>query len=100
MNDLLKGWVPLLLLAVTACSEGAPGAVDAGPRSATSTPPPALAPAGIFGARTPSSGPEALWSEYQAIHAKAGPDNTLEIGRRLDALMTDEARALIASAMS
>ena len=45
-------------------------------------------------------GPEALWSEFQALHAEATPETAIAVGRRIDALLSDEARATYANAMT
>jgi hypothetical protein len=100
MKGLFNRWMVLAFFAVTACDEGPPpGVFEMGDLSATSPTSAAEAPVDTLATLRFSSSPEALWTEYQAIHAEAGPNNTQEIGRRIDGLMTDEARATIVNAV-
>lgn len=48
----------------------------------------------------PAEGPESLWTEYKLIHATATPATAIQIGRRIDTLLSDDARALATNVLS
>lgn len=86
--------VLVLLLCASACDDAGPVVADA---CATSAPQPRgdLTLTSAAPAR-----PAALWAEYKAIHTEATVQNSVATGHRIDALMSAEARELIANALS
>jgi hypothetical protein len=83
----------LVLLLASACDDPGSPVPDASPIAA-----PPLGQTDVVLRSSPR--PEALWNEYKAIHTYASLQNSLATGQRIDALLSDDARELLANALS
>jgi hypothetical protein len=92
-NRSVRG-VLVLLLCASACDDTGPVVADAGVASA------AQPRADVTLTSTASARPQALWAEYKAIHADATIQNSVATGQRIDALLSEEAREIVANTLS
>lgn len=86
----------LVLLLASACDDSGQPVPDASPTTASSSGQTnvVLRPTESF------PRPEALCNDYKAIHTYATLQNSLATGQRIDGLLSDDARELLANALS
>lgn len=80
-----------------ACGDAPPVPPDASPAKAAAVQP---NPDVALALAMPSDGPAGLWTRYKLIHATATRETALDVGRRLDNLLSEDARALATNALS